>query len=205
MTAPGLTSIQRRLLWTVVNLSLKRDEPIKAREIADAIGRNPGTVRNEMTPIKALGLVETETGYGGGYVPADKAFDTLGIEQDDDIVTVPLFREDDQLESVTVTRINLLNPANPSSCIARLSLVGPIHTIENGDTIRLGPTPVTELVLMGTVEMINLTDNHLIIHVRTITTSFQDQATPTENDRSANTHAAEEMQYRPFQSDRGQT
>lgn len=200
MAVPELASNQRRILWALVNLFLRDGTPIKAREIADVIGRNPGTIRNEMTAMKALGLVETETGYEGGYLPADTVFDTLGIEQDEETVTVPIIHEDDQLESVTVRRIHFLNLTNPNSCIVRLSLVGPIHTIDSGDTIRLGPTPVTELVVSGTVEMIDLTDNQLIIRVQTTTTSFRDQSTPTEteNDRSANTHATEEMQYRPF-------
>ncbi|OYR79415.1 TrmB family transcriptional regulator, partial [Halorubrum ezzemoulense] len=56
MSRIQLSSSQERVLTALVNLSEGREAPVQGREIADAIDRNPGTVRNRMGSLSTLGL-----------------------------------------------------------------------------------------------------------------------------------------------------
>ena len=62
-----LTPIQKEILTALVNLYRKHKRAVKGEMIADVINRNPGTVRNQMQSLKALGLVEGVPGPKGGY------------------------------------------------------------------------------------------------------------------------------------------
>ena len=62
-----LTLIQKEILTALINLFREHKHAIKGEMIADVINRNPGTVRNQMQSLKALGLVEGVPGPKGGY------------------------------------------------------------------------------------------------------------------------------------------
>ncbi|HEY3422517.1 MAG TPA: Rrf2 family transcriptional regulator, partial [Methanocellaceae archaeon] len=62
-----LTVIQREILTALINLFREKGRAIKGEEISERIDRNPGTVRNQMQSLKALGLVEGVPGPKGGY------------------------------------------------------------------------------------------------------------------------------------------
>ena len=53
-----LSLIQKDILITLITLYHQHSHPIKGEEIADVIKRNPGTVRNQMQALKAIGLVD---------------------------------------------------------------------------------------------------------------------------------------------------
>ncbi|MFW6000333.1 MAG: Rrf2 family transcriptional regulator, partial [Halorubrum sp.] len=101
MSRIQLSSSQERVLTALVNLSEGREAPVQGREIADAIDRNAGTVRNRMGSLSTLGLVEGVAGPDGGYIPTDEAYETLGIERLKDAATTPVEREGDPVEDVT--------------------------------------------------------------------------------------------------------
>ncbi len=62
-----LTPIQKEILTALINLYREKKQAIKGEDIAGVINRNPGTVRNQMQSLKALGLVEGVPGPKGGY------------------------------------------------------------------------------------------------------------------------------------------
>ena len=62
-----LTPIQKEILTALINLYRTKKHAIKGEDIAEVIQRNPGTVRNQMQSLKALGLVEGVPGPKGGY------------------------------------------------------------------------------------------------------------------------------------------
>ena len=60
-----LSLIQKDILITLISLYQKHSHPIKGEDIADVIKRNPGTIRNQMQSLKAIGLVDGVPGSEG--------------------------------------------------------------------------------------------------------------------------------------------
>ena len=69
-----LSLIQKDILITLITLYHRQSRSIKGEEIADMIQRNPGTVRNQMQSLKAIGLVDGVPGPKGGYIPTELAY-----------------------------------------------------------------------------------------------------------------------------------
>jgi len=86
-----LTQIQKDILYALITLYKKKGgNSIKGEEIAELINRNPGTVRNQMQALRALGLVEGVPGPKGGYRPTAKAYELLSITKPEESVRVPV-------------------------------------------------------------------------------------------------------------------
>ena len=64
-----LSLIQKDILITLITLYHQQSHSIKGEEIADMIQRNPGTVRNQMQALKAVGLVDGVPGPKGRVYP----------------------------------------------------------------------------------------------------------------------------------------
>ncbi|OTF10376.1 Rrf2 family transcriptional regulator [Halorubrum sp. SD612] len=165
MSEIELSSSQSRMLTALVNLAEGGDDPVQGREIADAIDRNPGTVRNRMGSLRTLGLVEGVAGPDGGYIPTDGAYDALDIERLDDAATTPVEREGIPVEDVTVAEIDLSSVANPELCRAELVIRGPVGPFDAGDHVTVGPTPATGLRHSGVVDATNVDGNTLLVRV----------------------------------------
>lgn len=165
MSEIQLSSSQNRVLTALVNLSEGRNAPVQGREIADAIDRNAGTVRNRMGSLRTLGLVEGVAGPDGGYVPTDEAYDALGVERFEDAATTPVEREGDHVGDVTVAEIDLSSVANPELCRAELVICGPVDPFDAGDRVTVGPTPATGLRLSGVVDATKVDGNTLLVRV----------------------------------------
>ena len=58
----------------------KIKETIKGEDISAMLNRTPGTIRNQMQTLKALGYVDGVPGPKGGYIPAMKAYEALELE-----------------------------------------------------------------------------------------------------------------------------
>ncbi|TKX66922.1 MULTISPECIES: Rrf2 family transcriptional regulator [Halorubrum] len=160
-----LSSSQERVLTALVNLSEGRETPVQGREIAEAIDRNAGTVRNRMGSLSTIGLVKGVAGPDGGYIPTDDAYDALGIERLEDAATTPVEREGDPVEDVTVAEIDLSSVANPELCRAELVIRGPVGPFDAGDHVTVGPTPAAGLRLSGVVDATNVDGNSLLVRV----------------------------------------
>ncbi|MEM3410340.1 MAG: Rrf2 family transcriptional regulator, partial [Fervidicoccaceae archaeon] len=68
-----LTQTQREVLMALIELYERHKRLIKSIEIAEMIGKDEGTVRNVISSLRSLGLLESKTGPMGGYVPTLKA------------------------------------------------------------------------------------------------------------------------------------
>jgi predicted transcriptional regulator len=138
---------------------------VKGKEIAERIDRNPGTIRNQMQSLKALQLVEGIPGPKGGYKPTAEAYESLDIEQMDEPATVPLYRNDVPVEDANVSQIGFTSVHHPSLCRAEIQAQGSIHEFEEGDSVRVGPTPISRLVVEATVDAKDDTNNILICKI----------------------------------------
>jgi hypothetical protein len=159
-----LTQIQKDILYALITLyKRKTGLSIKGEEIAELINRNPGTVRNQMQALRALGLVEGVPGPKGGYRPTAKAYEMLSITKPEESVRVPVIRNDELIEDLTVEEIDFPSISHPEVCQARIRVVGDAKKISVGDRILIGPTPVNELIIVGKVSGRDDTANTVVI------------------------------------------
>ncbi|MCS7144900.1 MAG: CBS domain-containing protein [Archaeoglobaceae archaeon] len=164
-----LTQIQKDILYALITLYKKKaGGSIKGEEIAELINRNPGTVRNQMQALRALGLVEGVPGPKGGYRPTSKAYELLSITKPEESVAVPVVVNDTLMEEISVEEIDLPSISNPEVCQARIRLLGDIRKIVPGDRVAVGPTPVNEIVVQGRVVGRDDTANTLIMDIEKI-------------------------------------
>jgi len=68
-----LSSFQQRILECIISLSKECGRPVKSSEVASLLKVHPGSVRNAVSTLRILGLVESKKGPFGGYVPTGKA------------------------------------------------------------------------------------------------------------------------------------
>lgn len=52
------------ILLAIVNIYSSEKRPVTSVEIAEYVGKSDGTVRNVISALKAMGLVEAKTGPG---------------------------------------------------------------------------------------------------------------------------------------------
>lgn len=161
-----MTQIQKDILYALITLYKKKaGGSIKGEEIAELINRNPGTVRNQMQALRALGLVEGVPGPKGGYRPTSKAYELLSITKPEESVVVPVVVNDTVFEDLSVEEIDLPSVSNPDVCQARIRILGDIRKIAPGDRITVGPTPVNEILVQGGVVGRDDTANTVIIDI----------------------------------------
>uniref|UniRef100_A0A7J3M357 CBS domain-containing protein n=1 Tax=Archaeoglobus fulgidus TaxID=2234 RepID=A0A7J3M357_ARCFL len=164
-----LTQIQKDILYALITLYKKKSGgSIKGEEIAELINRNPGTVRNQMQALRALGLVEGVPGPKGGYRPTSKAYELLSITKPEESVVVPVIINDTVAEDLSVEEIDLPSIPHPEICQARVRLLGDIKKIAPGDRVTFGPTPVNEIVISGKVVGRDDTANTVIVDIEKI-------------------------------------
>ncbi|HIH77323.1 MAG TPA: HTH domain-containing protein [Halobacteria archaeon] len=75
-----LTLTQRDTLIALITLYREKGEAVSGDDIAAFIKRNPGTIRNQMQIMKALGLVEGVPGPKGGYKPTINAYKAINTD-----------------------------------------------------------------------------------------------------------------------------
>ncbi len=159
-----LTSVQKEILQSLINLYRNAEGmSIKGEEIADIMNRNPGTIRNQMQSLRSLGLVKGVPGPRGGYKPTIEAYHTLNIQDADKETNVPVYKEGKLLKDITVAKIEFTSIPHPGECEAAIKAVGNIKTLDLGDKIRVGPTPLNKLVVDGVVVGRDDMDNILLL------------------------------------------
>ena len=146
-----LTPIQKEILTALINLYRLKKQAVKGEDIADIIKRNPGTVRNQMQSLKALGLVEGVPGPKGGYKATGATYRALSLSEMEKETTVQLRRNDELVENATAAEISFTTVRHPDLCNATVHVIGDIRKFDVGDTITIGPTPVNKLVMRGSV------------------------------------------------------
>jgi predicted transcriptional regulator len=163
MSSIELTPSQKTILQELVNLHQDSEEAVKGETIAEKVDRNPGTIRNQMQSLKALQLVEGVPGPKGGYKPTALAYDTLQIQDMDQAADVPLYHKGELIESANVEQIDLTSVHHPEECRAKIKLRGSISDFHENDSVTVGPTPLSKLQIIGTVEGKDDTSNALVL------------------------------------------
>ncbi|MFC6717962.1 Rrf2 family transcriptional regulator [Natrialbaceae archaeon GCM10025810] len=165
MSSIELTPSQKKILRALTNLHSETDDAIKGEDIAAQVDRNPGTIRNQMQSLKALQLVEGVPGPKGGYKPTAAAYEALEIQQMDDPAAVPIEHDGEPVEDVIVEEIDLSSVHHPELCRAEIHVQGAIGDIQEHDSVTVGPTPLSKLLIEGTVDGKDDTNNILILRI----------------------------------------
>jgi len=146
-----LSLIQKDILITLITLYHKHSHSIKGEEIADMIQRNPGTVRNQMQALRAIGFVDGVPGPKGGYIPTALAYTELNLNVSEGSYDVNISRDGEIISGARVQEIDFTTLCHPDICHAVIKLFGSAKLFEIGDHITIGPTPVNKLLLRGEV------------------------------------------------------
>ena len=146
-----LSLIQKDILITLITLYHQYSHPIKGEEIAEVIKRNPGTVRNQMQALKAIGLVDGTPGPKGGYNPTAQAYKELHLNVTEGEYDVPIAKGGETIKGIKVAEIAFTTLCHPDICQASVKVIGSIKSFEIGDQITIGPTPVNKLLIRGEV------------------------------------------------------
>lgn len=160
-----LTSIQKDIIIALINLHRQKDRSIKGEEIAEVIQRNPGTVRNQMQLLKALGLVEGVPGPKGGYKPTGVAYDALQIQQLSNESAAPLYKNNHVVDGATAAEISFTTVRNPEACNGVVRVIGSTKDFLMEDKIQIGPTPVNRLIIRGEVTGRDDTSNSILFNI----------------------------------------
>ena len=146
-----LSPIQKDILITLITLYHQSSHSIKGEEIADVLKRNPGTVRNQMQALKALGLVDGVPGPKGGYSPTARAYKELNLADLEHQSEVPIFRDGEKVRGVRVSEIGFTTLCHPDLCHAMVKIIGSVKLFKVGEMLSIGPTPVNKLLIRGEV------------------------------------------------------
>ena len=165
MSSIELTSSQKTILTALINLHRETEDAVKGEDIAEEVDRNPGTIRNQMQSLKALQLVEGVPGPKGGYKPTANAYEALDVDQMDEPAAVPLLHNGEPVDTANVGEIDLSSVHHPDLCRAEIHVQGSVREFHEGDKVRVGPTPLSKLVIEGTVDGKDDTDNILILRI----------------------------------------
>ncbi|WP_421908874.1 CBS domain-containing protein [Methanolacinia petrolearia] len=160
-----LSLIQKDILITLITLYHRKSVAIKGEEIAELLKRNPGTLRNQMQALKALGLVEGVPGPKGGYTPSSSAYNELNLLDYEKGSDVPLQVNGEYLKSVNVAELDFTTLCHPDLCHAVVRIIGSVKGFNIGDEITLGPTPVNKLLVKGEVYGKDEVDRSLLISI----------------------------------------
>jgi len=146
-----LSLIQKDILITLITLYHQKSHSIKGEEIADMIQRNPGTVRNQMQSLRAIGLVDGVPGPKGGYIPTALAYKELNLDLSEGDYDVSISRGGEVINGAKVKEVDFTTLCHPDICHAVIKLFGSAKLFEIGDQITIGPTPVNKLLIRGEV------------------------------------------------------
>ena len=164
-----LTSVQKEILQTLINLYQSSDgKSIKGEDIAEVMNRNPGTIRNQMQSLRSLSLVKGVPGPRGGYKPTIEAYHSLNITVTDQDSKVPIYKNGERMKDISVARIEFTSVPQPTECEAAIKVLGSIKDLNLGDIVRIGPTPVNNLGVMGEIVGRDDMDNILLVDTTTI-------------------------------------
>lgn len=173
-----LTLRQKTVPSALIDLHQRAEEPVTGEEIAHEIERSPGAIRNQMRTLAALNSVEGRRGPRGGYKPTSTAYEALNLQQLDHPAEGPVVHKGEPVGGEIVERIDLTNVYHSTHCRAELTLQGSLTPFHEADTLRLGPTPLSKLVIEGAVEGRDETSNVLLIEITTMKAPAEEQPLP---------------------------
>ncbi len=146
--------VQKDIISTVVRTHRMSGLALKNSEIAKAVKRSEGTVRNQMQNLRVLGLVESRTGPGGGYVPTCLAYEVLNFEKSK--MNIPVYKNEED----TGALLNQL--IITSSNMGKVHIFGDTYDFEIGDEIKIGSK---NLIFSGTMVGRDSSNNTLLTSI----------------------------------------
>ena len=161
-----LSPIQKEILTALINLYREKKQAIKGEDIAQVINRNPGTVRNQMQSLKALGLVDGVPGPKGGYKATVETYSALCLSELEKETIVPVRRNEELVQNATAAEISFTTVRHPDLCNATVHVIGDIRKFDIGNQLTIGPTPVNKLVIKGEVIGRDDTKNTLLFVIQ---------------------------------------
>ena len=69
------------------------------------------------------------------------------------------------MEGVNIEEIDLSSVHHPELCRAEIHIQGSVREYHDGDSVTVGPTPLSKLVIEGTVDGKDDTNNILILRI----------------------------------------
>jgi predicted transcriptional regulator len=160
-----LSPIQKDILITLITLYHQASHSIKGEEIAGVLKRNPGTVRNQMQALKALGLVDGVPGPKGGYSPTARAYKELNLVDLEHQTEVQILRDGEKVKGIRASEISFTTLCHPDLCHAMVKIIGSVKLFKVGDMVSIGPTPVNKLLVRGEVFGMDESQQALLISV----------------------------------------
>ncbi|MCH7659598.1 MAG: TrmB family transcriptional regulator, partial [Euryarchaeota archaeon] len=79
--------------------------------------------------------------------------------------SVPLQHNGESMDDVNIEEIDLSSVHHPELCRAEIHIQGSVREYHDGDSVTVGPTPLSKLVIEGTVDGKDDTNNILILRI----------------------------------------
>ncbi len=160
-----LTHTQREVLEALVKLYEKHKRLIKSIEIAEMIGKDEGTVRNIISSLRSLGLLESKTGPSGGYIPTLKAIELVKRPP---LISYGVIRikKKGKETGATAFAIEIIDILNPEGGKAILRVGGNIDELKEGDEISVGPTPYTRVYIEGKIISVDRASGQVAVAIK---------------------------------------
>ncbi len=162
-----LSFTQREILRVLVELYSRSQKLVKSTAIANALGRDEGTIRNVILNLKSLGFVESKTGPAGGYKPTGRAYNYLRALSDIAPAYAKIRKNGDEV-NVYVVGVELMDLTNQHSTKAVLKVAGDIDLLKPGDLIKAGPLPTYRLILSGVVLLVDAFRSEIVVEVESL-------------------------------------
>jgi len=162
-----LTLVQSEVLKTLVKLYEEKRRMVKSKDVARALRKDEGTVRNIIMWLKNMGLVESRTGPAGGYVPTLKAYEILGYKTSPPTpgYGVLIVEEKGREVRLTVSQLEILGLFSAEQAKADVRVAGSPIDVNEGDRVRIESTPKKKVVLEGEVIMKDANASEIMIKV----------------------------------------
>ncbi|ODS40920.1 MAG: hypothetical protein A7315_15435 [Candidatus Altiarchaeales archaeon WOR_SM1_79] len=160
---------QEEILRTLIELYEEIKDIIGSDAIAKKLNRSSGTIRNQMQTLRVMGYVDGIPGPHGGYRPSIKAYERLNLEIYEKPVNVYIHRNNEKIEGVYVQKIVFQKIPHPEECSSIITVTGDTGKINNGDIIKIGPTPLNHIILKGKVVGRDDVHSEILIEADSIT------------------------------------
>jgi predicted transcriptional regulator len=157
------------ILLAIVNIYSSEKRPVTSVEIAEYVGKSDGTVRNVISALKAMGLVEAKTGPGGGYVPTVKGVEIARGNVAFDKLWEPIrLIVNGRPTQLYVLELDFMGLGGPLSPKVVLKVVGSMHQVTRGSRVVVGPTQATRVIVRGEVVEVNSSRREILVNVESM-------------------------------------
>jgi len=144
-------TIQKEILKTLIELYEEKKDVIGCVSIAKKLNRSPGTIRNQMQTLRVMGYVDGVPGPHGGYRPNMKVYELLNLKTYEMPVDIHIYRNNEKIEGIYVQKITFTKIPHPEECSSIVNVTGDTTKLNDGDIIKIGPTPLNHIILKGRV------------------------------------------------------